>query len=131
MGKKRLFAGFPAREGPPAPPERAPRAALAAAFFRKGGSAVHVTSGIHLRVLGTEYLAVPSGPAAARFNGLIMLNETGAFLLRALETETDRESLLRQLSDSYDAPEELLRKDLEDFLARMRELGLLEEDGHE
>ena len=91
---------------------------------------MRVTPGIHLRVLGTEYLAVPSGPAAARFNGLIMLNETGAFLLRALENETDRESLLRQLSDTYDAPEELLRKDLEDFLARMRELGLLEEDGH-
>lgn len=69
----------------------------------------------------------PSGPAAARFNGLIMLNETAAFLMRALQTETDRKTLLGLLRAEYEAPDELLEKDLDDFLARMRETGLLEE----
>lgn len=90
---------------------------------------MHLVSGFHLRSVGTEFLAVPSGAAAARFNGLLMLNETGAFLARSLQTETDRETLLELLRAEYDAPEDLLRKDLEGFLAQMRELGLLEEEG--
>lgn len=92
---------------------------------------MRLVPGLQLRTIGTEYLAIPSGPAAARLNGLMMLNETGAFLLRALQTDSDRESLLRQLQAEYDAGEELLQKDLDDFLSQMRELRLLEEDGHE
>ena len=90
---------------------------------------MRLVPGFHLRSVGTEYLAVPSGAAAARFNGLIMLNETGAFLVRALETDTDREGLLARLREEYDAPDERLSADLESFLAQMRELGVLEEDG--
>ena len=74
---------------------------------------MRLTPGFHIRSIGTEYLAVPSGAAAARVNGLLMLNETGAFLLRALETETDREELLNRLREEYEAPEELLQADLD------------------
>ena len=88
---------------------------------------MRLTPGFQLRVIGKEYLAVPSGPAAARFNGLMTLNETGAFLFRALQQDTDRETLLRQLSEEYEAPEALLRADLDKFLSQMREVGVLEE----
>ena len=88
---------------------------------------MHLVPGFQLRLIGNEYLAVPSGAAASRFNGLMMLNETGAFLFRAMQEETDRETLLRRLTEEYDAPEELLREDLEAFLTQMREAGLLEE----
>ena len=90
-----------------------------------------MVSGFHLRSVGTEHLAVPSGPAAARFNGLIVLNETGVFLFRALEQDAEREELLRLLREEYDAPEEQLAADLDEFLSRMREMGILEEDGNE
>ena len=88
---------------------------------------MRLVPGFQLRVIGNEYLAVPSGPAASRFNGLMMLNETGAFLFRCLQEEADRETLLRRLTEEYEAPEALLQTDLEDFLSRMREAGLLEE----
>lgn len=94
----------------------------------RGGVFMRLVPGFQLRVIGSEYLAVPSGPAASRFNGLMMLNETSAFLVRCLQEGADRETLLRRLGEEYDAPEELLRADLEDFLARMREAGLLEEE---
>ncbi len=92
---------------------------------------MRLVPGLQLRTIGTEYLAIPSGPAAARLNGLMMLNETGAFLLRALQKDSDRESLLLQLQEEYDAPEELLREDLDGFLSQMRELGLLMEESYE
>ena len=90
---------------------------------------MHLVPGFHLRTVGTEYLAVPSGAAAARFNGLLMLNETGAFLVRALDREIGWDELLARLREEYDAPDELLAADLDRFLAQMREQGLLEEDG--
>ena len=89
---------------------------------------MHLVPGFQLRLIGNEYLAVPSGAAASRFNGLMMLNETGAFLLRSMQEETDRETLLRRLAEEYEAPEEQLRADLEAFLSQMREAGLLEEE---
>ena len=88
---------------------------------------MRLVPGFQLRLIGDEYLAVPSGAAAARFNGLMMLNDTGAFLVRSMQEDTDRETLLRRLREEYEAPEELLRADLEAFLTQMREAGLLEE----
>lgn len=88
---------------------------------------MRLVPGFQLRQIGSEYLAVPSGAAASRFNGLMMLNETGAFLFRSMQEDTDRETLLRRLEEEYEASKALLRADLEDFLSRMREAGLLEE----
>lgn len=88
---------------------------------------MRLVPGVQLRMIGGEYLAIPSGAAASRFNGLMMLNETGAFLLRALQKDTDVEALLRLLTEEYEAPEAQLRQDLEGFLSQMREAGLLEE----
>ncbi|MBR7010329.1 MAG: PqqD family protein [Oscillospiraceae bacterium] len=56
-----------------------------------------------------------------------MLNETGAFLFRFMQEDTDRATLLHRLEEEYEAPEAQLRADLESFLSQMREAGLLEE----
>lgn len=88
---------------------------------------MRLVPGFQLRQFGPDYVAVPSGVAAQRFNGLISLNETGSFLFEALQQPTDRAALLAALEAEYDAPREQLKQDLEEFLARMEELGLLEE----
>ena len=96
-------------------------------LFEREGAAVRLVAGFQLRLIGNEFLAVPTGPAAARFNGLMMLNETGAFLVRQLQTDRDRGELLALLRAEYEAPDELLEKDLDAFLAQMLEARLLEE----
>ena len=89
---------------------------------------MHLTPEFQLRSIGNDYLAVPTGPAAARFNGLMMLNETGAFLVRCLKTEVSRAELLDKLREEYEAPDDVLLRDLDAFLAQMREVGVLEDD---
>ena len=86
-----------------------------------------LVSGLQVRELCGDWVAVPSGPAAKRLNGLIGLNATSAFLIAALQAETDEEAVLRQMLEKYDAPEAELRADLAEFLDQMRELRLLEE----
>lgn len=89
---------------------------------------MRLVAGFQLRTIGNEYLAVPTGPAAARFNGLLMLNETGAFLVRHLQEDRTRRELLALLRAEYEAPDALLERDLDAFLAQFREAGLLEDD---
>ena len=89
---------------------------------------MRLVEGFQLRQIGQDYIAVPAGPAARRFNGLLTFNETGAFLFEALQREQDRPALLAALEETFDAPRDLLERDLKGFLTQMEELNLLEGD---
>ena len=80
-----------------------------------------------LREIADECMLVPTGSAAARFNGLITLNELGAFIFRTLEQEHSRESLLNKILDAYDVDPETAGADLDAFLQQLRELDALQE----
>ena len=45
----------------------------------------------------------------------------------ALKQDCTRESLIRQLTDAFEAEEAVITADLDSFLSRLRELNLLEE----
>lgn len=80
-----------------------------------------------LREIAGEALLVPVGNAAAKFNGLITLNETGKTIFEALSQETEPEALVRAVTTEYDVDAETARADVEDFLRQLRQLGALEE----
>ena len=67
-----------------------------------------------LREIAGETLLVPAGKTALDLNGMLTLNETGAALWRML------------LQEFEGAPAEQVRADVEEFLARLRELGIVE-----
>ncbi len=79
------------------------------------------------REIAGEYLLVPTGPAAARINGLVTLNELGDFIFRKLADEQTEQSLLRAIVSEYDVDEETARADLQEFLSQMRQIGALDE----
>lgn len=80
-----------------------------------------------LREIAGEFILVPTGEAATRFNGLITLNELGAFLLRQLETEQTIDTLTAAILAEYDVPEDTARTDCEEFLDQLRQIGALVE----
>ena len=78
-----------------------------------------------LREIAGETLLVPAGKTALDLNG--MLNETGAALWRMLPEAADAEALTQGLLQEFEgAPAEQVRADVEEFLARLRELGIVE-----
>ena len=87
---------------------------------------MHVISSFFIREIAGERIAVPAGAAAARFSGIISLNETGAFLLAALSAEQTEDSLLAAMLDELDIDADTARADIAAFLASLRSLGLLE-----
>ncbi len=87
---------------------------------------MHVISSFFIREVAGERIAVPAGAAAAKFSGIISLNETAAFLLAALSEEQTEESLLAAMLEEFDTDAATARADIADFLASLRTLGLLE-----
>lgn len=80
-----------------------------------------------LREIAGEFILVPTGEAATRFNGLITLNELGAFIFRCLETEQTVDTLTAAILAEYDVPEDTARADCEEFLNQLRGIGALVE----
>lgn len=87
---------------------------------------MHVISSFFIREVAGERIAVPAGAAAAKFSGIISLNESAAFLLAALSDEQTEESLLAAMLEEFDTDAATARADIADFLASLRTLGLLE-----
>ena len=81
-----------------------------------------------LRQIADEYILVPIGQAAARFNGLISTNEIGHFIFQALAQETTEDQVVNQIIAEYDVDRTTAQTDLRDFLRQLRDLGALIED---
>ena len=80
-----------------------------------------------LREIAGETLLVPAGKTALDLNGMLTLNETGAALWRMLPEAPDAEALTQGLLQEFEgAPAEQVRAEVEEFLARLRELGIVE-----
>lgn len=80
-----------------------------------------------LRKVADCFVVVPIGSAVAEFNGMINLNEAGAFLWQCLENETTIEDVVKAMLEQYEVDEATAKKDVERFVTQLREASLLEE----
>ena len=80
-----------------------------------------IKEGFIIKKLGIGYIVVTVGDASMDFNGLIRLNETGAFLWQSIQDGADsREKLIQAMLDRYeDLDQEIAKKDLDEFLGRV------------
>lgn len=85
--------------------------------------------GYVLRRIADFYFVVPLGKEIGNFNGVITLNESGAFLFRLLKREISGVDLLQRFLEEYDVEKELALIDIDQFLSELRENGMLIEDG--
>lgn len=85
---------------------------------------LQIKNGFLLRKVADSFVVVPVG-GELNFNGLITLNETGAFLWRLLEKGTTREELIDQMEEAYDADRECIAADVDALLQKMDHAGLL------
>ena len=80
-----------------------------------------IKEGFIIKKLGIGYIVVTVGDASKDFNGVIRLNETGAFLWQSIQDGADsREKLIQAMLDRYeDLDQETAEKDLDEFLGRV------------
>ena len=73
--------------------------------------------GFLLRKLGAEYMVVAIGEASRSFNGMIRMNETGAFYWKELEKGASEDDLVSRTMERFtDVDEASAREDVKAFL---------------
>lgn len=76
---------------------------------------------------GSEQIMVAAGAASEVFRGMVRSNETAAFIIDCLKEEITQAELADKLVARYDAPRELIERDLQNILNTLRKIGALDE----
>ena len=78
-----------------------------------------------LRKVADTFVVVPVGDAVSEFNGMINLNEVGAFLWRQLESETTFDAVLKNVFSECEVDGSVAKADLERFIKELEEANLI------
>lgn len=84
-----------------------------------------IKEGFVLRQVADSTIVVPSGEASLDFNGMITLNDTGAFLWRMLETGAEKDELLAAMLKEYVVDEKTAINGIDKFIEKLAGEGLL------
>lgn len=79
-----------------------------------------------LRKVADSYVVVPINSMSLDFNGIITLNETGAFLFELLQNGAEKQDLLDRMLDEYEVAPEKADADIENFLQKVKDADILE-----
>ena len=77
---------------------------------------MRIKNGYLLRRIADEWIVVPLGSASLDFDGLIRVNETGAFLWKILEIGSEREIMIDALLSEYDIDRRTAENDFDEFI---------------
>ena len=64
---------------------------------------------------------------SSSFAGLIRNNKTAAFIVECLKEDTTEEKIVEVMLEKYDAPKEVLAKDVAAVIEKLRKVGALDE----
>lgn len=77
-----------------------------------------IRQGFLLRKMMNAHVAVAVGEAGEHFNGMIRLNDAGAYLWQEMQQGIDKEDLIKKMLSRYeDLDEKTARQDLDEFLS--------------
>ena len=84
-----------------------------------------IRDGYSLRNVLDMYVVLGTGKDAYTPNRIMSVNETGAFLWNILEEGAEPAQLICRMTEEYDVSEETAAKDVDIFLAQLRDKNLL------
>lgn len=85
-----------------------------------------IKKGFMLREVVGNYVVVAVGEASKNFNGVINLNESGAFLWKKLADGIEEAELIKELLNEYEVSEEIANNDVKTFIKKLKEADILE-----
>lgn len=85
-----------------------------------------IKDGFILRNVAGNHVVVPIGQATIDFNGMMSLNETGAFLFEKLQQGITRDELVEALISEYDVAQDIAAKDVDNFIKKVEGEDLFE-----
>ena len=89
---------------------------------------IKVEEDVVLREIAGECFLIPTGKTVLKYNGLLQVNPLEAELWEMLRQGTSLEQLVQTMMNIYDVQESALSEDIQEFLDKLRESGMLMED---
>ena len=86
-----------------------------------------IKEGFMLREVADSYVVVAVGKRSEQFNGMVNMNETGAFLWKLVEQGASRDELLSRLLETYEVAEEKAEQDVDKFISILQQNDFVEE----
>lgn len=86
-----------------------------------------IKKGFTIRNIAGSNIVVPVGNAGRIFNGMITLNDSGAFFWNALLKDTTVDEVVKKVTSEYEVNEEKAKADVEKFVTMLKENNLIEE----
>ncbi|MDR0928212.1 MAG: PqqD family protein [Oscillospiraceae bacterium] len=95
-------------------------------YLRMVSIEMKLKPGFVLRKVGQAYMVMPTGPRMKEYQGMITLNETGAFLFKEIsKPDQTPETLKEACIKEYGATEEEAKKAVDLFVRQCANCGLL------
>lgn len=85
---------------------------------------MQIPEGLMLRKITDTWVVIPTGARLVEFNGIIKLNETGAFLWQKLEQGLATNELVDALMAEYAVNQPTAQADVAEFVSELSEKGL-------
>ncbi len=85
-----------------------------------------IKDGFITRKVGDKIVAITVGEHTKDFNGMITLNDTGHFIWKCLEKDTDKESIANEVIKEYDISTADAMAEIDKFIAELEKNGILE-----
>ncbi len=85
-----------------------------------------ITKELIKREIAGESFLIPLGKTVYDSRGMFVLTELGAFLWELLPQAQDEDALVRAVLEQYDVAEQTARKDISEFLGKLRDMDILE-----
>lgn len=82
-------------------------------------------SGFITYTTGDEQIMVAAGAAA--FHGMVRSNRTAAFVIDCLKEQTDMAAIVEKMEAAFDAPRDVIERDVARILEQLRKIGALDE----
>lgn len=86
-----------------------------------------VKNGFIIRNIAGKIMAVPVGERAQDLHGMVVLNETGAFIWKLLEKDQTIDSLTDSVFEEYEVSKEAAKESVIKFTDLMRKSGVLDD----
>ncbi len=87
---------------------------------------MNIKPGFVIRDVAGQAVAVAVGEASKSFRGMIKLNATGAVVWRGIAEGLDQNQIADRIAEKFGAEREEALADVEGFIARLRDLGIVE-----
>ena len=76
-------------------------------------------------VQGTQMMVAVEG-SGTNFHGLVRSNETAAFIVDCLKTDTTEERIVDRLLEEYDVSRETAQRDVQEILEKLYGIGAIQ-----